>query len=104
MNNSLVPTICVTSLALVAFAVPSMSQVGKGGDAAHKIVHSGDLKWAPIIKGCEIALVEGNLDAEGQPFVARFHCSDGAKTPPHWHPTDENITVLRGVFLVGMGE
>jgi quercetin dioxygenase-like cupin family protein len=104
MNNSLVQTIYLTSLALVAFAGPGMSQEGKGGDSGHKIVHSGDLKWTPIIKGCEIALLEGNLDAEGQPFVARFHCSDGAKTPPHWHPTDENITVLRGVFLVGMGE
>jgi hypothetical protein len=104
MNNSLVQTIFVLSLALVAFVVPSMSQEKKAGDSAHKIVHSGDLKWTPIIKGCEIALVEGNLDAEGQPFVARFHCSDGAKTPPHWHPTDENITVLRAEFLVGMGE
>ena len=104
MNNSLVQTTCVVSLALMAFAIPTVSQEKKTGDSAHKIVHSGDLKWTPIIKGCEIALVEGNLDAEGQPFVARFHCSDGAKTPPHWHPTDENITVLRGVFLVGMGE
>jgi quercetin dioxygenase-like cupin family protein len=104
MNKSLVQTICVVSLALVAFTVPTMSQEKEAADSAHKIVHSSDLKWTPIIKGCEIALVEGNLDAEGQPFVARFHCSDGAKTPPHWHPTDENITVLRGVFLVGMGE
>jgi len=55
-------------------------------------------------QGCEIAVIEGNLDSEGQPFVARFHCSDGAKTPPHWHPTDENLTVLKGTFLVGTGE
>jgi quercetin dioxygenase-like cupin family protein len=104
MNKDLVQTVCVVSLTLVVFAVPSTSQEKKAGDSAHKIVHSGDLKWTPIIKGCEIALVEGNLDAEGQPFVARFHCSDGATTPPHWHPTDENITVLKGAFLVGMGE
>jgi quercetin dioxygenase-like cupin family protein len=104
MNKSLVQTICIFSLASVAFAAAGMSQEKKTGDSAHKIVRSSDLKWTPIIKGCEIALVEGNLDAEGKPFVARFRCSDGAKTPPHWHPTDENITVLRGVFLVGMGE
>lgn len=105
MNNSLAQTICVVSLASVAFAVPSMSQEKKAGDSAHKIVHSADLKWTPVIKGCEIAVVEGNLDAEGQPFVGRFHCSDGAKTPPHWHPADENITVLRGVYFLGsLGE
>lgn len=104
MNNSLVQATCVVSLALAGFAVPTMSQEKKSSDSAHTIVHSADLKWTPIIKGCEIAVVEGSLDAEGQPFVARFHCSDGAKTPPHWHPSDENITVLRGVFLVGMGD
>jgi quercetin dioxygenase-like cupin family protein len=65
---------------------------------------SAILKWTPIIKGCELAVVDGNPDAEGQPFVVRFHCVDGAKTPPHWHPTDENVTVLKGAFLVGMGE
>jgi quercetin dioxygenase-like cupin family protein len=104
MNKDLVQTACVVSLALVVFAVPSMSKEKQVGGSAHKILHSGDLKWTPIIKGCEIAVVEGNLDAEGEPFVARFHCSDGATTPPHWHPTNENITVLRGVFLVGTGE
>jgi quercetin dioxygenase-like cupin family protein len=104
MNNNLVQMVRVIPLALAVFAAPGMSQERKAGDAPHKIIHSGDLKWTPIIKACEIALVEGNLDAEGQPFVARFHCSDGAKTPPHWHPTDEYITVLKGAFLVGMGD
>jgi anti-sigma factor ChrR (cupin superfamily) len=104
MNNNFVKTACVVSLALVVVAAPGTAKEKEAGDSTHKIVHTGDLKWTPIIKGCEIALVEGNLDAEGQPFVARFHCSDGAKTPPHWHPTDENITVLKGAFLVGMGE
>jgi len=88
----------------VAFAIASYSQGNKEGDSAHKIVRSGDLKWTPIIKGCEIAVVDGNPDTEGQPFVVRFHCTDGAKTPPHWHPSDENLTVVKGAFLVGMGE
>jgi quercetin dioxygenase-like cupin family protein len=95
---------CVIALALVAFAAACYSQESNAADSVHKIVRSGELKWMPIIKGCEIAVVEGNLDSESQPFVARFHCTDGAKTPPHWHPTDENITVLKGAFLIGMGE
>jgi len=91
-------------LGVAALAMAASSQEKKEGIETHKIVHFGDLKWTPIIKGCEIAVVDGNPDAEGQPFVIRFHCADGAKTPPHWHPTDENITVLKGAFLVGMGE
>ncbi len=74
-----------------------------GGDA-HKIVHFGDLKWTPIIKGCEVASVDGDMNADGAPFVLRLRCADGAKIPAHWHPTDENVTVLKGTFLVGMGE
>ena len=49
-------------------------------------------------------MVAGDPDKEGEPFVIRIQGKDGAKVPPHWHPTDENVTVLRGTFLVGMGD
>jgi len=104
MNKNFFRSVCVVASAVVVFAAASYSQEKKASEEAHKIVRSGDLKWTPIIKGCELAVVDGNPDAEGQPFVLRFHCADGAKTPPHWHPTDENITTLKGTFLVGMGE
>jgi hypothetical protein len=29
---------------------------------------------------------------------------DGYKIPPHWHPTDENVTVLSGKLGAGMGD
>ncbi len=104
MSRKLFKSVCVAATVLVAFAAASYSQEKKPSDAAHKIVRSGDLKWNPIIKGCELAVVDGNPDSEGQPFVIRFHCADAAKTPPHWHPTDENVTILKGTFLVGVGE
>ena len=54
--------------------------------------------------GCEHADVSGDPSAEGKPFVLRIRCPDGAKVPPHWHPTDENMTVLEGTFMIGTGE
>ena len=99
-------TTCICALAAafaIAGAAAANSQEKKEAEA-HKIVHFGDLKWTPIIKGCDIASVSGDFSAEGQAFVLRFRCVDGAKTPPHWHPTDEYVTVLKGTFLVGMGE
>jgi quercetin dioxygenase-like cupin family protein len=30
--------------------------------------------------------------------------ADGAKFPPHWHPVDENVTVISGTFMAGMGD
>jgi quercetin dioxygenase-like cupin family protein len=73
-------------------------------EALHKIVRFGDLKWTPVIKGCDLAAVSGDPNADGGAFVIRIRCADGSKIPPHWHPTDENVTVLKGTFLIGMGE
>ena len=87
-----------------ALAMAASSQEKKEGMEAHKIVHFGDLKWTPIIKGCDLAPVAGDMNAEGAAFVLRLRCADGTKIPAHWHPTDENVTVLKGTFLVGMGE
>jgi hypothetical protein len=28
----------------------------------------------------------------------------GYKIAPHWHPTDEHVTVISGTFALGMGE
>ena len=67
-------------------------------------MHYADLKWTGIIKGCDLAPVSGDPDADGGTFVIRIRCVDGAKIPAHWHPTDENVTVLKGVFLIGRGE
>jgi quercetin dioxygenase-like cupin family protein len=95
---------CAALAVAIGIAVAVYGQEKKEAAATHKIIHSGDLKWNPIIRGCDIAMVEGDMNAEGQQFVLRFRCADGAITPAHWHPTDEYITVLKGAFLVGMGE
>ena len=96
------------ALAVVAVAGPFVSLAGQAEKSpavpAHKIIRHGDLNWTPIIQGSEMAVVSGNPDKEGEPFVIRIREADGAKVPPHWHPTDEYVTVLKGTFLVGMGE
>jgi anti-sigma factor ChrR (cupin superfamily) len=105
MRRTYVTSICALVAAFgVAGAARVYSQDKKDATDAHKIVHFGDLKWTPIFKGCDLATVAGNPDAEGTPFVVRLRCTDGSKIPAHWHPTDENVTVLKGTFLVGMGE
>ena len=95
---------CSVLLAVIAFTLTIRSQEKSEAGASHKIVRSGDLKWTPIIKGCDLAAVGGDSNAEGTPFVLRIRCAEGAKIPAHWHPTDEDVTVLKGTFLVGMGE
>jgi quercetin dioxygenase-like cupin family protein len=104
MKTNRVMYVCALLTAVTALTMQAYSQQKTERGASHNIVRFGDLKWTPIIKGCELAGVSGDPDAEGAPFVIRIRCVDGAKIPAHWHPTDENVTVLKGTFLVGAGE
>ena len=106
MKKIRVGRLCVALVGAAVLVTAVYSQEKKEGAAAAppKIMHFGDLKWTPIIKGCDLATVAGDPSAEGTPFVVRLRCVDGAKIPAHWHPTDENVTVLKGTFLAGMGE
>ena len=104
MKKTRVGIASIVFLGVAAVAVCVYAQEKKEAAEMHKIVHFADLKWTPIMKGCDLAPVSGDPSSEGAPFVVRIRCADGAKIPSHWHPTDENVTVLKGAFLVGMGE
>jgi hypothetical protein len=50
-----------------------------------------------------MAVLSGDPGKPG-PCVLRIKMPDAVMIPPHWHPEDENITVIDGVFLMGMGD
>jgi quercetin dioxygenase-like cupin family protein len=72
--------------------------------ASHVAVRPSDITWNPLRPGAEIAVVSGDPDKAGAPFVMRMRYRGVVRVPPHWHPTDEHITVLTGTFMMGMGE
>ena len=47
--------------------------------------------------------VSGDFTKPGEPFVFRIHQDAGYITLPHTHPIDENITVVKGSWSLGMG-
>jgi quercetin dioxygenase-like cupin family protein len=94
--------LCSLLAGLIAIA-PTVRAQEKGAES-HGIVRSSELKWTPLIKGCDLAAVSGDPNGEGVPFVVRLRCTAGAVIPAHWHPTDENVTVLKGTFMAGMGD
>ena len=104
MNSSRSAVVCATFAVAITIAGGAYSQEKSATGSSHGIVHPSDLKWTPLIKGCETAAVNGDPSAEGTPFVLRLRCTAGTRIPAHWHPTDENVTVLQGTFQVGMGE
>lgn len=107
MRKCSLVTIFLIGLSLVG--IKASTVLGQGTNEAvdsnaHGIVRTTDLKWTPIMKGCDLAKVSGDSNAEGANYVLRIRCANGTKIPAHWHPLDENITVLKGTFRVGMGE
>jgi len=70
----------------------------------HTVVAADGIQWKPLRPGAEIAVVSGDPNKEGSPFVLRFRYRGKARIPPHWHPTDEHLTILNGTFRLGVGE
>jgi quercetin dioxygenase-like cupin family protein len=65
------------------------------------------LKWGPapaiFPAGAQMAVLQGDPGGTGL-FTVRLKLPNGYKIPPHTHPTDEHVTVISGIFRVGMGK
>ena len=79
----------------------------KPAASTHVMVGPTQLQWGPVPpvlnKGAQLAVLSGNPGASG-PFVIRLQMPAGYKIAPHWHPTDEHVTVISGTFSLGMGD
>ena len=76
--------------------------------ARHVMLTPDELKWGPaspsLPPGAQMAVVSGDPSVKGQPFVVRAKFTDGYRVPPHWHPTEENLTILSGTLMMGTGD
>ncbi len=74
----------------------------------HQNIDPGSIKWEPappcMPPGAMVAVLYGDPSKDGEYYVMRLKAPDGFKVMPHTHPADEHLTVLKGTFLVGMGE
>ena len=89
--------IIAASLFCCVFAVPAVAQV-------HSAVA---VKWGPgpdfLPAHARFAVLQGDPSKSGA-FTIRLRLPNGYAVRSHFHPTDEQITVLSGTFLVGMGD
>src|SRR4030095_3358702 len=94
------------------FAVVLVSVVGAAiaqvpQTPPHVLVSAAELKWGappPVFeKGASFTVVSGD-PAKSVIYVGRLRMPAGYKIAPHWHPTDEHVTVLSGTFALGMGD
>jgi quercetin dioxygenase-like cupin family protein len=111
MKRVLLCTLALVVVAGVALGQmtgkPAEKPAGEMTHDTHAMVAPADLKWGsppPVFEqNAQFALISGDPSKPGL-FVVRLKMPAGYKIMPHWHPTDEHVTVLSGTFALGMGE
>lgn len=88
---------------------PGEHKMSGEGDAKAILLVPSDMQWmaAPpptgIPSGVQMVILSGDPSKAGL-FAVRLKIPDGGKVAAHWHPTDENVTVVQGTFAAGMGD
>jgi len=97
--------VLVTFIPVVAFTQHDHSMAP--AKSAMVAVEESGIQWGdppPVLpKGAKFAVLSGDPSKAG-PFVVRMKAPAGYKFAPHWHPTDEHVTVISGTFSLGMGD
>jgi len=110
--------IILVLLSVVADAQTKQPAKESPGRAASSsmILEPGSEKWGDVPTAAmvgtpsvemggtvRVAVLQGDPMTAGHTYTLRLSCTDGTKIAPHWHPTTENVTVIRGAAAVGMG-
>jgi quercetin dioxygenase-like cupin family protein len=93
---ALLSTVCLASL------MPQPSRA----EEPTKFIMQSDLKWADITSlppGAQVTVLEGPLN-EKVPFIFRIKFRAGWQVPAHSHPVTTHVTVISGVFNLGVGD
>ena len=74
----------------------------------HIMIAPEDIEWGPcppfLPPGGMCTVIEGDPQVPNALFTLRSKLPDNYKIAPHFHPTDEHITVISGTFAMGLGK
>jgi quercetin dioxygenase-like cupin family protein len=91
---------------LLFTAIPATLALAAARPFVHAPADPG-IVWGPapavFPAGAQLAVLAGDPSKPAE-YTVRLRMPDGYRIAPHTHPTDENVTVISGSFLVGMGE
>ena len=99
----------ITFVSLLALAGTCSAQPAEEQkDPGHVIVTPSQTQWqpaaAPLPPGAEVAVLDGDPSQAGAQYSIGLKMPDGYKIPPHWHPMDASVVVVKGVFVMGLGD
>ena len=104
-GRSITPSLKVDMYARILML--AVSVLLAANTAAAQATKAAKLSWGPappfLPAGAKFALVSGDPGKAG-PYAIQLDMPNGYTIPPHWHPTDEHVTVKTGHFRYGMGD
>ncbi|HEX3140761.1 MAG TPA: cupin domain-containing protein [Rhizobacter sp.] len=94
----------VTLLTALSVSVSVSVQAADPDPSVMIVKREADMVWVenPSVPGLKMAVLYGNPGAPG-PYVIRVRFSPGTMSPPHFHPEERQIVVLKGTWWVGTG-
>lgn len=104
MKRFLLALVLVLAVPMIAIAQDAAPPAAA---SMHVVFTPAELKWGPAPAGLPTAamatVLQGNPGEAGQ-FTVRLKMPANTKIMPHFHATDENVTVISGQFMIGMGD
>jgi hypothetical protein len=88
------------------FALACLAAPAAWAQSDHVLLTPGELKWTDVPSlpaGAKVAVIEGPLN-EAVPITFRLKFPADYEVPAHWHPAIEHVTVISGIFNMGMGD
>jgi quercetin dioxygenase-like cupin family protein len=92
MKNRIL-TFALLTLAMTGVYVHAQSAVSD----SHRIIPIREMTQ-------DVEVLYGDPEKTGEPFVIRIRELAGGMIPPHRHPVDEHITVVRGTLFFAVGD
>ena len=84
-----------------------LTSVSRSQSGTSMPMNEGDLKWSPappfLPAGAQLVVLDGD-PGKAVRVTLRLKFPAGYQVPAHWHPTQEDVTVLSGSLHVGMGD
>jgi quercetin dioxygenase-like cupin family protein len=91
----------------LAMALGFSTTQAQSGAQGHIVMPAAEMKWGPappgLPPGAQLAVLSGD-PGKAAPFVISAKFADGYTVRPHWHPTDENVVVVSGTLMAGVGD
>jgi len=95
--------VALPAMALLAF---SLAFAVRAADMPLPL-QAGEMKWGPappvLRAGAQMVVLAGDPASKGL-VTLRLKLPPNYVIPPHWHPTDEHVTVISGSLALGMGD